>query len=191
MYTDDFPALKALQDTNIHAMASSTSTPTTTYDKTTAQVSTRDFSASPRGGSLSISTSTPHSMPDTPSQSPHQAQTQPQQPSPHRTFSFPITPTSPSVGEVLATGRSPTTPRSAGYQSKNLTFERAHELKTTMTTPAVGSKKEVDMVKRRHSHDPNRVNVYTECGRHSDDWLFGGWSVSGAVKKIWDRERKE
>jgi len=60
-----------------------------------------------------------------------------------------------------------------------------------MTAPAMGSKKQVDTAKRRHSHDPNRVNVYTECGRHSDDWLFGGWSVSGAVKKIWERERKE
>jgi hypothetical protein len=25
-------------------------------------------------------------------------------------------------------------------------------------------------VKRRHSHEP-KVNVYTECGRHGDDWL--------------------
>ena len=41
------------------------------------------------------------------------------------------------------------------------------------------------LVKRRHSHEP-KVNVYTECGRHGDDWL-GLNSVAGAVKKIWER----
>lgn len=44
-------------------------------------------------------------------------------------------------------------------------------------------------VNRRHSHDPKR-NVYTECGRHSDEWLFGGFSVSGAMRRIWSRENK-
>ncbi|KAF7854618.1 hypothetical protein EAF04_010426 [Stromatinia cepivora] len=51
-----------------------------------------------------------------------------------------------------------------------------------------GGKK--DGVKRRHSAN-ERANVYTECGRHSDDWLFGGFSVSGAVKKIWQKDGKD
>ncbi|KAI9056075.1 hypothetical protein LZ554_001004 [Drepanopeziza brunnea f. sp. 'monogermtubi'] len=38
---------------------------------------------------------------------------------------------------------------------------------------------------RRHSsHDPSKVNVYTECGSHGYDWLFGGFSVAGAVRKL-------
>lgn len=39
------------------------------------------------------------------------------------------------------------------------------------------------MGKRRHSNE-GKVNVHTECGRHSDEWLFGGFSVAGAVRKI-------
>lgn len=31
-----------------------------------------------------------------------------------------------------------------------------------------------------------RSNVYTSCGRHGDDWLFGGFSLGGTVKKILD-----
>jgi hypothetical protein len=40
---------------------------------------------------------------------------------------------------------------------------------------------------RRHRHQP-KMNLYTECGRHSDEWLFGGFSVSDAVRKIWERK---
>jgi len=28
------------------------------------------------------------------------------------------------------------------------------------------------------------VNGYTRCGRHSDEWLFGGLSLVGMVKKV-------
>lgn len=45
----------------------------------------------------------------------------------------------------------------------------------------------IDPLKRRYSNE-NHVNVYTDCGRHGDDWLFGGWSVGGAVKKVWGRK---
>ena len=45
-----------------------------------------------------------------------------------------------------------------------------------------------EKLKRRHSHDPNKVNRYTECGRHSDEWLFGGFSVSDAVRKLWEKK---
>lgn len=31
-----------------------------------------------------------------------------------------------------------------------------------------------------------KANVYTSCGRHGDDWLFGGFSLGGTVKKMWD-----
>jgi hypothetical protein len=48
---------------------------------------------------------------------------------------------------------------------------------------------------RRYSHEPvqlspgtgeRKVNVYTECGRHSDEWLFG--PLTDAVKKIWIKD---
>lgn len=44
-----------------------------------------------------------------------------------------------------------------------------------------------ESMKRRHSSEA-RMNVHTECGRHSDDWLFGGFSVSEAVKKLGKRK---
>ncbi|KAF7950525.1 hypothetical protein EAE96_007807 [Botrytis aclada] len=47
-----------------------------------------------------------------------------------------------------------------------------------------------DGVKRRHSSNEH-ANVYTECGRHSDDWLFGGFSVTDAVKKMWHKDGKD
>jgi len=37
--------------------------------------------------------------------------------------------------------------------------------------------------KRRHSNE-GKTNVYTACGRHSDEWLFGGFSVAGVVRKM-------
>jgi hypothetical protein len=43
------------------------------------------------------------------------------------------------------------------------------------------------MVRRRYSHEPKK-NVYTECGRHSDEWLFGGWSDK--VKRLWEKDKK-
>jgi hypothetical protein len=50
----------------------------------------------------------------------------------------------------------------------------------TMTSP-VGAGKRLEG--RRYSGE--RTNVYTECGRHSDDWLFG--PMKGAVKKMWEQ----
>ncbi|KAH8684694.1 hypothetical protein BGZ60DRAFT_523894 [Tricladium varicosporioides] len=44
---------------------------------------------------------------------------------------------------------------------------------------------------RRHSFEPNKVNVYTECGRHSDEWLFGGLSISGAFRKVVGRREEK
>jgi hypothetical protein len=140
-----------------------------------------------RGGTLSISTSTPRPTEDVLSiQSPGPNSALPH-PSPHRTFSGPAALPSSSIQDTLAQSRSPVTPKSAGYEMKSLRFEKGrNELKPTMTTPAIGNPKKGE-VKRRYSADP-KINVYTECGRHSDDWLFGGWNVTGTVKKIWERK---
>jgi hypothetical protein len=39
---------------------------------------------------------------------------------------------------------------------------------------------------KRHSI-PGSANVYTECGRHGDDWLFGG--ISDTVKSMFSKKR--
>jgi len=41
---------------------------------------------------------------------------------------------------------------------------------------------------KRHS-STGHANVYTECGRHSDDWLFG--SISDTVKTILGKNGKK
>jgi hypothetical protein len=76
--------------------------------------------------------------------------------------------------------------RSAGHRSPVKEVEYRHarnrsgEASLGRPMPDQGSK-------RRHRHEP-KVNLYTECGRHSDEWLFGGFSVSEAVRKIWERK---
>lgn len=72
-------------------------------------------------------------------------------------------------------------PKSAGFLDKRSRFDG------TRNRGKAGKK---DGVKRRHSGN-ERANVYTQCGRHSDDWLFGGFSVSGAVKRIWQKDGKD
>lgn len=47
-----------------------------------------------------------------------------------------------------------------------------------------------DKVQEWHSHKRN-FNVYTECGRHSNEWLFGGFSLRKTAKKLWNRDKKE
>ncbi len=39
---------------------------------------------------------------------------------------------------------------------------------------------------KRHSHH-GHINGYTECGRHGDDWLFGGFSVIQTLKEIFKK----
>jgi len=81
-------------------------------------------------------------------------------------------------GEVIKGG-----PKSAGFMDKRTRFIEERDRGKR------GTKK--DGIKRRHSSNDAHTNVYTECGRHSDDWLFGGFSVSGVVKKIWQKDGKD
>ncbi|KAG4440493.1 hypothetical protein IFR05_004028 [Cadophora sp. M221] len=112
----------------------------------------------------------------------------PQSRSPHRTFSEPATsPTSSDFTHTTTRASQSTvdTQISAGYGEKTLQFDT--------TQSHTSSKRESRDLKpsRRHSLDPSKVNGYTTCGRHGDDWLFGGFSVSGAVKKLWEKDNKE
>jgi hypothetical protein len=38
-----------------------------------------------------------------------------------------------------------------------------------------------------HSH-PDHTNVHTECGRHGDDWLFGGFSLVEVFRGLFSRK---
>ncbi|KAE8449344.1 hypothetical protein EG329_008245 [Mollisiaceae sp. DMI_Dod_QoI] len=46
---------------------------------------------------------------------------------------------------------------------------------------------EHERLSKRTSNDTH-LNAHSECGRHSDDWLFGGASVVGAVKWLLGRK---
>jgi len=54
----------------------------------------------------------------------------------------------------------------------------------TPTSPLSPGQKQI----RRHSTE--KVNVYTECGRHGDEWLFGGFSLPDKVKRLWQKDPK-
>jgi len=111
----------------------------------------------------------------------------PQSQSPHRTFSEPTT--SPASSDYAPTSTrasqsSVDTQSSAGSSEKTLQFDA-----DSQASPRRRSR-EKKQPPRRYSHDPSKVNGYTTCGRHGDDWLFGGFSVSGAVKKLWEKDNK-
>jgi hypothetical protein len=54
-------------------------------------------------------------------------------------------------------------------------------------TGELSRSKWIERPKRRHSSE-TRMNVHTECGRHSDDWLFGGFSVAGVKSLLWGKK---
>jgi len=158
------------------------STTTTTTAKKPIPMNLTITSSMPRPTALSVDI--PPQYVAVESASPNQKRVHP--PSPHRTLSDPFPPHSPRkhISNILeqSVGESP---KSAGHtpkSPKNLKFGGEG---MSPTASAAGKRK--DMVKRRHSHEP-RMNVHTECGRHSDDWLFGGFSVAGVVKKFWDKK---
>lgn len=75
--------------------------------------------------------------------------------------------------------------------SKNAT-DVAVEHKVRLNNPgksaaSYGGESERDRITKRHSN-PSHINIYTECGRHSDDWLFGGFSMIEAVKRMFEKK---
>jgi len=46
---------------------------------------------------------------------------------------------------------------------------------------------EEDRVLKPHSHH-GHTNIHTGCGRHGDDWLFGGLSLVEVVRKMFWRK---
>lgn len=111
-------------------------------------------------------------------------------PFPKRTVTDPLPPPSPfgyfpgrPVDETLnSSGHTPKSPN-------NVNFRREEGMSSAKSPPTLspGGKKGRDMVRRRHSAELHK-NVYTACGRHSDDWLFGGFTVAGVAKKIWNKK---
>lgn len=110
-------------------------------------------------------------------------------PAPHRTLSGPSILQTTSINSIL--GEQITSPSSSSptlKPQKNLRFAKDDDvLKKTKTTPVFSKGSNREGINRRHSADP-KMNVYTKCGRNSDDWLFGGWNVADTVKKMWEKE---
>jgi len=152
-------------------------------DKLPPPGSSKDLTADPysqRAGPLSISTARP-AYGSLSGQSP----TAPPPRSAQRTFSNP-SPSAEQRERDDTTGIfSRSVPKSAGYTERNLRFAKSEGNRSpAMRSPTSPNE---EMMRRRHSHEPKK-NVYTECGRHSDEWLFGGWSDK--VKKLWEKDKK-
>jgi hypothetical protein len=170
---------------NSGKMASSTTTTTTTNLTKSLSPSSTTISSVSKPTALSLDIPPPRYVASPSSIAGHRDA---QKPSPHRTFSDPNPSPLRQFSSII--GKSVESPKSAGHKPKspkNVKFGRGDgmSLEKSPTTPTSATRK--DMVKRRHSTEP-RMNVHTECGRHSDDWLFGGFSVAGVVKKIWDKK---
>jgi hypothetical protein len=72
--------------------------------------------------------------------------------------------------------------------------QKEHSQHSTISAPAGRGEEEEEeeeerrTVIKRHLHH-SHTNVYTECGRHCDDWLFGGFSVTKTVKRMFGRRQ--
>jgi len=131
--------------------------------------------SSPQQGVLSINIPPVQQTDETTSPNPSQSPNP--RPAQRRIVSDPLSPSSPSRFSSIISGRkkdkgnSPTSPnvKSEGNALGGLTPISATTERGEMRPT------------RRHSNEA-KMNVYTECGRHSNDWLFGGLSVTGVVK---------
>ncbi|KAG9234714.1 hypothetical protein BJ875DRAFT_295652 [Amylocarpus encephaloides] len=153
-----------------------------------------------RGAPLSITTSSGQVLPAqpqpyppySPSRSTHAS-------SPSATHSpYPYSPSpisSPSTSHPTSHPQPSTSKRRATEPFKGATsprsplgalFRKSSE-PPKVTSPSLKRLSEGNVQVRRNSGE--KVNVYTECGRHSDEWLFG--PMKGAVKRMWEREREE
>jgi len=139
-----------------------------------------------RGASLSISTSR-ESVGTFMSQSSGSSFALP--PSPCRTVSSPLP--SPSTPQRTTARRSTTadTPRSAGCNDKSMSFRGSSKNGYKSPTSPSTKRRSDPIVDKRISPDP-RTNVYTQCGRHSDQWLFGGFPFDN-IKKALGADKKE
>ncbi|KAN0119894.1 hypothetical protein V8E51_002102 [Hyaloscypha variabilis] len=139
-----------------------------------------------RVGPLSITTSRPQINGSTAGQYPaDQSFAQPPLSPPYRTVSSPY-PASPAQRGTATRASSGEVPKSAGYTDGGLRFLKSSN---GDKSPSSSRNDKLAKAKRRHSHE-SKINNYTECGRHGDDWLFGGFSVSESVKKLWERDKK-
>jgi len=156
-------------------------------DQISPQGFTRDpANGSQRGTPLSITTSRQGDG-TAMSQSPPLYSALPPQPA-YRVSSSPLP--SPSTPQRVTATRSTTldTPRSAGFTDKSLRFPGTPRSGAKSPTSASAKRRSDTMIDRRMSDDPKK-NAYSECGRHSDEWLFGGLSFD-SIKKVWDRDKK-
>jgi len=140
-----------------------------------------------RGASLSITTSRPQNDGSRAGQYPaYQTFAQPRSSAAHRTVSDPFPPPSPAQRGTPTRASSGDVPKSAGYIDSSWRFLKGGK---GDKSPSFSRSDKGDKARRRHSSEP-KINGYTECGRHGDDWLFGGFSVSDSVKKLWERDKK-
>ncbi|KAE9364333.1 hypothetical protein N431DRAFT_431205 [Stipitochalara longipes BDJ] len=87
-----------------------------------------------------------------------------------------------SAGESAPAKRSPSprkvTPRTS--QRSLPSSPNPSSLSTAKTFTTVDE----DGIEHIHHASPDHTNVHTECGRHGDDWLFGGWNLGQVFRGL-------
>ena len=92
-------------------------------------------------------------------------------------------PTPRSRSRSRASSRSPA-------RSVHSSSSTNHQTPKGVKSQAEGTHKLVEYVDEdgiSHWHRQEHVNLHTECGRHGDEWLFGGWSLMGLVRGLLGR----
>jgi hypothetical protein len=69
-----------------------------------------------------------------------------------------------------------------------LADQKRHSHHSAASTSTVAEEGGRGPLANKHSHHGHHANIHTECGRHGDDWLFGGFSVIDTVKRLFERK---
>ncbi|CAI7658089.1 unnamed protein product [Penicillium viridicatum] len=82
--------------------------------------------------------------------------------------------------------------RSSYFPDQDYTSTSPTEMSSTMGSPKVDSPKRASTPTRKNSGDYKRYSgTVNHYGRHSNDWLFGGFSVRETVRDSLDKLRNQ
>ena len=115
----------------------------------------------------------------------HRSSTFSGKPSSHRPGPSPDPTTPHSSSEPLITG--PTSPSlRPGQHNRHSSAASATSTYSSKSNGKSGQESKAVLAKKDRTND----GTYTRCGRHGDEWLFGDWSITATVKKLFKNDEE-
>lgn len=117
----------------------------------------------------------------------HRSSTFSEKPSTNRPALSPQDPTTPhSYSEPIVPGSTSSTSR-PGQHTRHFSGTSVNSAYSSKSNGKSSQESKSVLAKKDRTND----GTYTRCGRHSDEWLFGGWSVTATVKKLFKSDDDE